>query len=460
MGFKIGNTPLPQFKKHELAASHKAASHCLKARLNQDKDKTSINQELESIRRQNVSKNREYMRNSVSTNLFLAKKNIAMQGHDESLDSVNRGNFLELFDLRSQDLSIFKDNRQNYYKSPTAQNELLNLIASQIRSVFISKCVNKPFSIIIDETPDVSHYEQVAFCIHYADQDLKVRERFLQFSMVESTTGKVLENLIISTLNDLGLSAGLFLVGQGYDGGSNMSGQLKGVAAMIRKSIPRALYIHCHSHRLNLALEDALGSITEAINCLGTVQSLCSFIEGSPKRYAIFTNVQPTNTPITIKPVDRIRWASRKRAVTSLIHTYEFVFKVLEYIDKNDKSTFAANAGPLNEAFQRTGALSDGIQSSELQMDRCKRLVSSTLSALKSIRKLEFFNEVFNTCNEFSQKYSLSMPSTSRARMPPFHYKDSFEFLKKIVDEETKLKSVFNSIIDSIIDNIEIRLAT
>ena len=112
-----------------------------------------------------------------------------MRGHDESLGSVNRGNFLELFDLRIQDLSIFRDNRQNYYKSPTAQNEFLNLIASQIRSVIISECVNKPFSITIDETPDVSHYEQVAFCIRYAYQDLKVRERFLQFSMVENTTG-------------------------------------------------------------------------------------------------------------------------------------------------------------------------------------------------------------------------------------------------------------------------------
>ena len=126
-----------------------------------------------------------------------------------------------------------------------------------------------------------------------------------------------------------------------------MSGQLKGVAIRIRKSIPRALYIHCHSHRLNLALENALGSITEARNCLGTVQSLYSFIEGSPKRHAIFINAQLTNTPITIKRVDGTRWASRKRAVASLIHTYEFVFEALEYIDKNDKSTSAANAGPL-----------------------------------------------------------------------------------------------------------------
>ena len=52
-----------------------------------------------------------------------------------------------------------------------------------------------------------------------------------------------------------GLSLGTFLVAQGNDGASNMSGHIKGVAARIRSEVPRALYIHCLCHRLNLSLQ-------------------------------------------------------------------------------------------------------------------------------------------------------------------------------------------------------------
>ena len=91
------------------------------------------------------------MRGLISTILFLAKQNIAMRGHDENSSSLNRGNFLELYDLRSQELKVFLDKRQYNYKTPAAQNELLNVIASEIRSVIISECFDKPFSVIIDE---------------------------------------------------------------------------------------------------------------------------------------------------------------------------------------------------------------------------------------------------------------------------------------------------------------------
>ena len=105
----------------------------------------------------------------------------------------------------------------------------------------------------------------------YAFKELNVRERFLHFNRFETTSVEALENLVRKVISNLGLSAESFLVGQGYDGGSNMSGELKGLAAGIRKSVPRALYIHCHSHRLNLALENALSTITETGNCLCTV---------------------------------------------------------------------------------------------------------------------------------------------------------------------------------------------
>jgi len=48
------------------------------------------------------------------------------------------------------------------------------------------------------------------------------------------------------------------VVGQGYDGGSNMRGAAKGVQARIRELNPMATFVHCYAHNLNRALEIAL----------------------------------------------------------------------------------------------------------------------------------------------------------------------------------------------------------
>ena len=48
--------------------------------------------------------------------------------------------------------------------------------------------------------------------------------------------------------------------GQCYDGASNMSGRISGVAAQIQQIEPRALYLHCMGHCLNLAVQDTYKS--------------------------------------------------------------------------------------------------------------------------------------------------------------------------------------------------------
>jgi len=41
---------------------------------------------------------------------------------------------------------------------------------------------------------------------------------------------------------------------QGYDGASNMSGAYSGIQTRIREKQPKAAYIHCPAHNLNLLL--------------------------------------------------------------------------------------------------------------------------------------------------------------------------------------------------------------
>ena len=43
-----------------------------------------------------------------------------------------------------------------------------------------------------------------------------------------------------------------------------MNGKHKGVAAIVKQKAPQALYVHCHAHRLNLVLVDAVKSVDVA----------------------------------------------------------------------------------------------------------------------------------------------------------------------------------------------------
>lgn len=61
---------------------------------------------------------------------------------------------------------------------------------------------------------------------------------------------------MFESLRNLGINLNC-LRGQGYDGASATRGIFNGVQAVIKQSCPLALYIHCGSHSLNLAVSDA-----------------------------------------------------------------------------------------------------------------------------------------------------------------------------------------------------------
>ena len=62
---------------------------------------------------------------------------------------------------------------------------------------------------------------------------------------------------IFEIMATYGLDYGSYLVGQGYDGASVMSGVNTGVQQIIRECAPYAVYVHCFGHRLDLVLVDS-----------------------------------------------------------------------------------------------------------------------------------------------------------------------------------------------------------
>ena len=99
------------------------------------------------------------------------------------------------------------------------------------------------------------------------------------------------------------------MVGQGYDGAAALSGYPRGVQAVIREKYPKALYVHCSAHSLNLVISSVC-SILAFKHFFGVLSQVCSFYHTSPLR-----------THNLKEKINEILPDSRKHALTRLCET-------------------------------------------------------------------------------------------------------------------------------------------
>ena len=145
------------------------------------------------------------------------------------------------------------------YLSPRIQNEMIEIVGHEIQ-LEIGLRVKKSdvFAVLMDETRDVSHKEQVAIFVRYVSttENIAIEELMVVLVDTDVTIGEGLEKLLVNALTFHGLDVCSIVV-QGYDGGSNMRGAQKGVQARIKEINPVAMFMHCFAHNLNRALVNA-----------------------------------------------------------------------------------------------------------------------------------------------------------------------------------------------------------
>ncbi|PWA45469.1 zinc finger MYM-type protein 1 [Artemisia annua] len=288
-----------RLKEHEVSFEHvnnMAKWYEMRRRLKK-------NETIDKVEQKQFEKEKDHWKNVIFRIIclvkFLAKHNLAFRGKNERLYQKNNGNFLgliemlEVFDpfIKEHVRRITSDEIHVHYLGHTIQNELIQLLAREIKSEIIKKIKQaKYFSVILDCTPD---------------------NRFLN---VDDTTGQGLFDVTKAEFKALDLDID-DVRGQGYDNGSNMKGKHRGVQKRFLDINPRAFYTPCGCHSLNLTLCDMANTCTKAKYFFAIIQCIYTIFANSSKRWQILKDNVKGLTP---KSVSTTRWESRVESVKDI----------------------------------------------------------------------------------------------------------------------------------------------
>ncbi len=323
------------------------------------------------------------------------------------------------------------------------QNEIARLMAHKIMRDITSNLHQAEFySILADETTDVSNKEQLVSVFRWVGSNFDVHEEYLGLYQLDKTDAETIYLVIKDMLQALNLDIHK-VRGQCYDRASSMSGSKKGVAKRIKEEEPRALYLHCFGHALNLAACDSIKGCKVLLDSLDAIYELCKLIKFSPKRDGIFQRLKEELEPDTpsITKLCPTRWTVRSESLKSVLENYNVLqdFWEIVYDETKDSETRARITGI--SAQMKTFYFYFGTSLAQLLLRHCdnlsRTLQHKSMSAvegehvaamvkqtLQTLRSDDSFKSFWELVTMKAKELDISDPALPRRRKQPRRYDD------------------------------------
>ncbi|KAI6648802.1 Zinc finger MYM-type protein 1-like [Oopsacas minuta] len=395
-----------------------------------------------------IDDNRKHLMTVLDIITFCAKQDIPLRGDDESDQSLNKGNFLEILELLGKyDSNVTKriESLPGNAKmlSPDIQNDLFTSLASvlldYVSEVEIASC----YAILADEVKDASKKELLVASLRYIHKG-NVRERAIGFIELKDMDAGTISEKLIELLKPFEVDP-LKCAGQGYDGASVMSGIHGGVQARMKGAGYRnATYVHCASHRLNLVLAATAERHPLMKSFFDILDLTYSFMNGT-KRHAVFIDVQDERYPkvqaLELARSCSTRWSSRSLEVERFLRRFDCILDTLSIFgNDNDADTSLAAKSLLGSLQTKKfmtilvyfGRLYDYSDFCTKAFQKSTATVSSCLILLADLRErlVNFdFDKVVEYAKDLSGKYEIEnfdVRDTIRQRRLPERFREGY----------------------------------
>ncbi|XP_008187270.1 52 kDa repressor of the inhibitor of the protein kinase-like [Acyrthosiphon pisum] len=322
----------------------------------------------------------------IETVVLFGRQNIPLRGHCDQGDFlsftnhhnssvVNEGNFRELLRLRiSAGDKILENHLQTTtskatYISHTTQEDIISCCKDEIIiNILENVKVSKYYSIIFDETTDVSHTSQMSLILRNVYSENKVYERFISFidchshvygktnvnvglENIEDEPGhnilepklseELLGNIVIDKLKEITLDLDNF-IGIGTDGCLMMTSIMQVAVQKIQKSCKNALHSSWSNHALNLLISKS-SNVQLVRNIMGIIQEVLSFFNQSSKRsFVLKKSLKGCKRSLT--SLCDTRWVERHDSIFEFQSNFKNIILCLESISEWDEQISSSKA--------------------------------------------------------------------------------------------------------------------
>lgn len=429
----------------------------------------------------------------ISVVQFLAVQGLAFRGSSSRLYENNNGNFLKAIEMIGKFDDVMADhinriqqsvalkNHMPHYAGNRFQNEIISILAAQIQKYILSAIKDaKYFSVILDCTPDMGHVEQITIILRYVhiqNDEVEVRENFVGFSPAQKSTGEAFYDFLIEKLSSLKLNVN-DMRGQGYDNGSNMAGKHIGLQKRILDNYPRALFMPCNAHTLNLVVNDAAKVSFSTVDFFSNVSVIYNYFSGSPFRWQILKKHVKS---LTVKQVSVTRWESRIKAIRPLRHElgeiYDSLIELAEECStpigqheakclamKIKSYKFICSTVIWYEILEKVNIISKMMQTVSWNLTSCAESINNILISFQSIRNDENFEKYLKIADELCESLEIQPEFPVEINLRRRHKRKQFDYegdedIQLTAKENFKI-NFFYVILDTAISSVTTRFET
>ncbi|CAH1100927.1 unnamed protein product [Psylliodes chrysocephalus] len=429
-----------------------------------------------------VEENRERLRPIVETIIFLGRQNLAFRGHRDDLPIlhnteisnecdmiVNEGNFRELlrFRVSAGDKKLEKHlqsaSSNATYISKTTQNMLISCCGQEISEQILSKVrASRYYSILFDETTDVSHLSQLSLTLRYV-HDGNIHEDFVSFvdpfeelayakhehdyeSDEEnwketkklltaeekldgpstpkelSLTGKAIGQIVLYQLKKKLKLPLEQCLGIGTDGCAVMLSEVRGAVTEVQKEAKNAVRAPCYSHKLNNSISRS-SKVPAIRDAVASMKEVIAFFKSHPKR----KHVLMSTLGCALTSLCETRWVERHEGVlqfsVDLAKIVETLGKISEWRDPSTagkaaslvttlcNTQFMVSVLCLSDVLSLTQSLSKLLQKTALDLNGSAVQVKNTISILASRRENidASFNNIWQRAENLANELGIEL---------------------------------------------------